>query len=672
MTPLVLQSDCINTLRFLSADAVQQANSGHPGLPMGAAAIAYTIWTRHLRYNPHNPAWPDRDRFVLSGGHGSMLLYSLLHLTGYDLPLDEIKRFRQWGSITPGHPEVHLTPGVETTTGPLGQGFANGVGFAIAEAHLAAEYNQPGHEIINHTVYAIVTDGDLMEGVSSEAASLAGHLRLGKLIYLYDDNRISIDGPTDLAFTEDRGARFEAYGWHVQHVSDGNDVEAIDAAITQAKADPRPSLIICRTHIGYGLPTRQDTAKAHGEPPGEEELNGAKDKLGWPKEPRFLIPVPVLAFFRQAVDRGAELEAEWNARFEAYQKAFPEKGAELLRRLHGVLPGGWENAVPVFPADPKGIATRAASGKVINALAPGMPELMGGSADLAPSNNTWILNQPAFEKETPAGRNFHYGVREHGMGSINNGIALHGGIIPYCASFLVFTDYARPAIRLSALSHIPVIWIFTHDSVGLGEDGPTHQPVEHLAALRAMPNLVVIRPADANETAEAWKVAIQRRDGPTLLALTRQAVPTIDRNMYCPASELVCGAYILADIGDHDPELILMASGSEVSLIVAAGERLAAEGVNVRLVSFPSWELFASESPEYRESVLPPEIKARIAVEAGVSQGWERWVGEHGEIIALNRYGASAPGKVIFENLGFTADAIIEKANKLLRSLSRG
>ena len=668
MPPHDLQSDAINTLRFLSVDAVQKANSGHPGLPMGAAAMAYTIWTRHLRHNPRNPAWPDRDRFILSGGHGSALLYSLLHLTGYDLPLEELKRFRQWGSLTPGHPEVHLTPGVETTTGPLGQGFANGVGFAIAEAHLAAEYNQPDHEVIHHTVYAIVTDGDLMEGVTSEAASLAGHLRLGKLIYLYDDNRITIDGSTELAFTEDRGARFVAYGWQVQHVADGNDVEAIDAAIIQAKADPRPSLIVCRTHIGFGLPTRQDTAKAHGEPPGDEELNGAKDKLGWPKEPRFYIPEHVLAHFRQAVDQGAKLEAEWNSRLETYQRAFPDKAAELKRRLKGELPRGWEAVLPVFPADPKGIATRAASGKVINALAPGMPELMGGSADLAPSNNTWIQNLPAFQKETPAGRNFHFGVREHGMGSVVNGIALHGGVIPYCASFLVFSDYARPAIRLSALSHIPVVWVFTHDSVGLGEDGPTHQPIEHLAALRAIPGLVVIRPADANETAEAWKVALQRRDGPTLLALTRQNLPTLDRSIFTPASELNCGAYVLADIGDKDPELILMASGSEVALIVAAGERLAAEGVNIRLVSFPSWELFASESPEYRESVLPPEVPLRIAVEAGVSQGWERWVGERGVIIALNRYGASAPGKTIFEHFGFTADAIIEKTLSLLQS----
>jgi len=667
MTTHDLQSDAINTLRFLSVDAVQQANSGHPGLPMGAAALAYTIWTRHLRHNPRNPAWPDRDRFILSGGHGSALLYSLLHLTGYDLSLDELKRFRQWGSLTPGHPEVHLTPGVETTTGPLGQGFANGVGFAIAEVHLAAEYNQAGHEVIHHTVYAIVTDGDLMEGVTAEAASLAGHLSLGKLIYLYDDNRISIDGSTELAFTEDRAARFTTYGWQALHVADGNDVEAIDAAITQAKTDPRPSLIVCRTHIGYGLPTRQDTSKAHGEPPGDEELNGAKDKLGWPKEPRFYIPNDVRAHFRQAVDRGARLEAEWNHQMDAYQCAFPEKATELQRRLRGEFPSGWEAVLPVFAADPKGMATRAASGKVINALAASLPELMGGSADLAPSNNTWIQNQPAFQKETPAGRNFHFGVREHGMGSIVNGMALHGGVVPYCATFLVFSDYARPAIRISALSHIPVVWVFTHDSIGLGEDGPTHQPVEHLAALRAIPNLVVIRPADANETVEAWKVALQRRDGPTLLALSRQNLPTLDRNVFTPASELVCGAYVLADIGDDDPELILMASGSEVALIIAAGERLAAEGINVRLVSFPSWELFAAESPEYREGVLPPEVTARIAIEAGVSQGWERWVGDRGVIIALDRYGASAPAKALFENFGFTANAIIEKASRLLK-----
>ncbi len=661
-----LQSRAINTIRFLAADGVQQANSGHPGLPMGCAAMAYTVWTRHLRFNPRNPQWSDRDRFVLSGGHGSMLLYALLHLYGYDVSLDELKRFRQWGSITPGHPEAHLTPGVETTTGPLGQGFANGVGFAIAEAHLAAEFNQPDLELVNHTTYAIVTDGDLMEGVAAEAASLAGHLRLGKLIYLYDDNRISIDGSTALAFTEDRAARFAAYGWQVLQVADGNDVEAVDAAIGQAKVDPRPSLIICRTQIGYGLPTRQGTSKAHGEPPGDAELDGAKDKLGWPKQPRFFIPEDVLAYLRQAVERGAKLEAEWQARLEAYRAAFPEKAAEFERRMQGQLPANWQTALPEFPADPKGLATRAASGKVLNALAAGLPELLGGSADLAPSNNTWLNGSPAFQKDAPAGRNFHFGVREHGMGAILNGMALHGGLLPYGATFFVFTDYLRPAIRVSALSHIPVVWVMTHDSIGLGEDGPTHQPVEHLAALRAIPNLVVLRPADANETAAAWKMAIERRNAPTLLALSRQNLPTLDRKIYTPASELACGAYILADLGEKAPELILMASGSEVSLIVAAGERLAAEGVNVRLVSFPSWELFAAESPEYRESVLPPTIKKRLAVEAGIAQGWERWVGEQGLILSLDRFGASAPAKTLFEQFGFTVENVIALARRLL------
>jgi transketolase len=680
-----LQERAINTLRFLSADAVQQANSGHPGLPMGAAAMAYTIWTRHLRHNPRHPHWPDRDRFILSGGHGSALLYSLLHLTGYDLSLDEIKRFRQWGSRTPGHPEYGLTPGVETTTGPLGQGFANGVGFAIAEAHLAAEFNQRAqsrsetgvkrgsqtpseHKIIDHYVYAIVTDGDLMEGVASEAASLAGHLGLGKLIYLYDDNHISIDGSTDLAFTEDRAARFAAYGWHTQVVPEGNDVEAIDAAIRAAKRDPHPSLILCRTHIGYGLPTRQDTARAHGEPPGDEELNGAKKKLGWPLEPRFYIPEDVLTHFREAVMRGDQAESEWRARLEAHRAAFPEKAAELERRLAGELPENWEADLPVFPADAKGLATRAASGKTLNALAAKIPELIGGSADLAPSNNTWLEGYPDFQSKTPQGRNFHFGVREHGMGAIVNGMALHGGVIPYGATFLVFSDYMRGAIRLSALSHIPSIWVFTHDSIGVGEDGPTHQPVEHLAALRAIPNLTVIRPCDANETVEAWKWAIGHRSGPTALILTRQPVPTLDRSIYTPASELARGAYVLADIGDVRPELILMASGSEVGLIVAAGMHLAAEGVNVRLVSFPSWELFSAQSQEYRDAVLPPQVTARLAVEAGIAQGWERWIGSHGAIISIERFGVSAPYKVIFEQLGFTVENVIARCHAIINT----
>jgi transketolase len=661
-----IENEAINTIRFLSADGVQKANSGHPGLPMGCAAIAYTLWTRHLRHNPRDPKWPDRDRFILSGGHGSMLLYSLLYLTGYDVSLEDLKAFRQWGSITPGHPEYGLTPGVEVTTGPLGQGFANGVGMAIAEAHLAAEFNRPGYKVVDHYTYAIVTDGDLMEGVASEAASLAGHLRLGKLIYLYDDNRITIDGSTDLAFTEDRGARFAAYGWQVLHVADGNDVEAIDGAIREAKADPRPSLIICRTHIGYGLPTRQDTNKAHGEPPGDDELDGAKRKLGWPVEPRFYVPDEVLSFFRQAVQRGKDLQEEWRRRFEAYRLAYPDLAAELERRLQGRLPADWDADLPTFQTDAKGMATRAASGKVINALARRLPELMGGSADLAPSNNTWIEGSPAFSAEQRDGRNLHFGVREHCMGAAVNGMALHGGLIPYGGTFLVFSDYMRPAVRLSALSHYPSIWVYTHDSVGLGEDGPTHQPVEHLAALRAIPNLVVIRPADANETVEAWRVAIQRRDGPTALALTRQAVPVLDRTILADAAGLRQGAYVLADAGDGEPEIILMASGSEVALIVDAGFRLAAEGVNVRMVSFPSWELFAAQDREYRERVLPPDVVIRLAVEAGVAQGWERWVGARGAIISLERFGASAPYKTIFQQLGFTVENVADRALALL------
>ena len=661
-----LENRAINTIRFLAADAVQKANSGHPGLPMGAAAMAYVLWARHLRFNPKNPNWPARDRFILSGGHGSALLYALLYLTGYELPLEQLMNFRQWGSLTPGHPEYGLTPGVEVTTGPLGQGFANGVGMAIAEAHLAAEFNRPGHEIINHYVYGIVTDGDLMEGVASEAASLAGHLCLGKIIYLYDDNHISIDGSTDLAFTENRVARFNAYGWHVQTVTDGNDTGAIHRAIIRAKRDPRPSLIACRTHIGFGLPTRQDTAKAHGEPPGQEELDGAKRKLGWPLEPKFFVPDDVLSFFRKAVLRGRRSEVAWQKQLQGALIADPNLDHELERRLHGYLPQGWSISLPSFAADPKGMATRAASGKVINALTPTLPELLGGSADLTPSNDTWIKDSVDFQVHTPGGRNFHFGVREHAMGSIINGMAVHGGVIPYGGTFLIFSDYMRPAVRLSALSHYPSIWIYTHDSVGLGEDGPTHQPIEHLAALRAIPDLTVIRPADANEVTQAWMVAIARRHAPTALILTRQALPILDRTIYAPADGLHKGAYVLADIGDSDPELILMASGSEVSLITEAGARLASEGINVRLVSFPSWELFAEQDQDYRNLVLPPQVKNRLSVEAGVAQGWERWVGDHGDSISIQRFGASAPYKVIFEHFGLTVDNVIIRARQII------
>lgn len=661
-----LQLKAINTIRFLSADAVQKANSGHPGLPMGTAAMGYTIWTRHLRFNPRNPGWPDRDRFILSGGHGSMLLYSLLYLTGYELKIEELKNFRQWGSRTPGHPEYGLTPGVEVTTGPLGQGFSNGVGMAIVETHLAAEFNHPKHEVVNHYVYAIVTDGDLMEGVASEAASLAGHLGLGKLIYLYDDNRISIEGSTDITFTEDRAARFAAYGWHVIKGINGNDVEAIDSAIEQAKNDPRPSIIVCRTHIGYGLPTRQDTPKAHGEPPGEEELSGAKARLNWPQEPLFNVPDDVLEHFREAFERGVRWEAEWESRMDAYRESFPELAAEFERRLRGELPVNWDGELPVFQPDPKGMATRASSGKVLNVLAKFLPELVGGSADLAPSNKTWIDGSPSFQSGTPAGRNFHFGVREHAMGAVVNGMAVHGGVIPYGGTFLVFSDYMRPAIRIAALSDYPSIWVFTHDSIGLGEDGPTHQPVEQLAALRAIPNLVVIRPADANEVTEAWKSAISRRDGPSLLILSRQSVPTFDRKIYASADGLHRGAYVMADIGSTEPDLILMATGSEVGLIVEAGLKLTEDGISVRIVSFPSWEMFASQEKEYRDSVLLPEIGARLSVEAGVSQGWERWVGDKGASISIDRFGSSAPYLEIYANYGLSIDNIVAKAKELI------
>jgi transketolase len=650
-----LQTRSINALRFLSADGVQKANSGHPGLPMGAAAMAYTIWTRHLRHNPRNPKWAGRDRFILSGGHGSMLLYSLLHLTGYDLPLDELKNFRQWGSLTPGHPEYGLTPGVEMTTGPLGQGFSAGVGMAIAASHLAATFNQRGHELIDPFIYAIVTDGDLMEGVASEAASLAGHLSLGRLIYLYDDNHISIDGSTDLAFTEDRATRFQAYGWQVLRVDDGNDVEAIDKLIQEAKLDPRPSIIMCRTTIGFGAPNRQGTSKAHGEPLGDEELNAAKDNLGWPKEPRFYIPDDVLEFYRKAVDRGRELEYDWKMRFDAYKRLYPVQGAELQRRLDGELPEDWASALPVFPVDAKGMATRAASGKVINALAPKLPELLGGSADLAPSNNTKIDGVPDFQKDSNQGRNFHFGVREHAMGAVLNGMAVFGGLVPYGGTFLVFADYVRPAVRVASLSHIPTIFVFTHDSIGLGEDGPTHQPIEHLTSLRLIPNLVVIRPADANETAQAWKVAIERRNGPTVLALSRQNLPTLEMT-----AQVEKGAYVVKDFGQ--PEMILMASGSEVSLVLEAAKKLVEEGKGVRVVSFPSWELFEKQDEAYRESVLPKNIGKRLAVEAGSGIGWERYARS---VVSMERFGASAPAKILFEKFGFTVENVVAKAKEL-------
>lgn len=663
-----LEQRAIKTIRFLSADGVQTANSGHPGLPMGTATMAYTIWTKHLRHNPKNPNWINRDRFILSGGHGSMLLYSLLHLTGYQVSLDDLRNFRQLGSITPGHPEVGVTPGVETTTGPLGQGFANGVGFAIAESHLAVKYNLPDQEkLVDHFVYAIVTDGDLMEGVASEAASLAGHLKLGKLIYLYDDNRISIDGSTDLAFTEDRAKRFEAYGWQVLHVENGNDVEQINQAIIQAKQDQRASIIICRTRIGYGLPTMENTADAHGKPPGEEELKNAKENAGWPVEPKFFIPDDVLQLFRRSIEVGEKLENEWNGLIEVYKREGKSQTEEFLRRMNGLLPIQWEDELPNFIADSKGMGSRVASGKVINALATKLPELVGGSADLTPSNNTWINGDSDFQSDNPGGRYFHFGVREHAMGAILNGIALHGGFIPYGASFLVFSDYVRPAIRLSALSHIPVKWIFTHDSIGVGEDGPTHQPVEHLASLRSIPGLVDIRPADANEVSYAWKVAIQTKNKPVLLALSRQNLPTLDREYFNSAQGLEKGAYVLKDYGSENPDLILMASGSEVSLAIKVADLLVQEGKNVRLVSMPSWHLFEIQDKTYKDSVLPPTIQARIAIEAGSTFGWEKWVGDKGQIIGLNRFGESGKFEDIYPHLGFTKERILQIALEILK-----
>jgi transketolase len=663
-----LTERAINTIRFLSADAVEKANSGHPGTPMALAPIAYLLWTKHLKYNPKDPEWLDRDRFILSAGHASMLLYSILHLTGYDLSLEEIKNFRQLGSITPGHPENNLTPGVEVTTGPLGQGFANGVGMAIAAEHLAAMYNKPDFPVMDHWIYAICSDGDLMEGISSEAASLAGHLKLGRLIYFYDDNHITIDGDTDIAFTENRAARFEAYNWHVQKVDDVEDLEALDHAVENAKADQRPSLIVVHSTIGIGMPTKAGTAAAHGEPPGEEELNGAKEYFSWPKEPRFLIPEDVLKLYRDAGAVGKETQAEWEELFKRYAKEYPELAAQFERTFALELPGGLEENLPSFDPDDKGLATRASSGKVLNAIAPEIPEFIGGSADLTGSNKTDIKGEPSFGVENRHARYIHYGVREHAMGGIMNGIAAHGGLIPYGGTFMVFSDYLKPSARLSALMKKRVIYVFTHDSIGLGEDGPTHQPIEQLAGLRAIPNFTVIRPSDANEVAYAWLAALRNREGPTALVLTRQAEQTLDRTEFASAEKSLYGAYVLADLGEGDPEVILMASGSEVDLIVKAGKALAEEGITTRVVSFPSWELFKAQSASYRDEILPSAIRARVAVEAGVPQGWERWVGDQGRVIGLNRFGESAPYRDVYEHFGFTIDEVVKHAKEATKS----
>ncbi len=659
----------VDTIRTLAMDAVQRAGSGHPGTAMALAPLAYVLWMRHMRYNPLNPDWPDRDRFVLSAGHAAILQYAMLHLTGYDLPLEELKRFRQAGSITPGHPENFLTPGVETTTGPLGQGVMNSVGMAIAEAHLAALFNRPGHEIVDHHTYVICSDGDLMEGASHEAGSLAGHLGLGKLIWVYDDNRITIDGDTDLTFSDDVEGRFEAYGWHVQNLGDrANDLDRLDQALTTARHErDRPSLVIVRSHIGWGAPNKQDTASAHGEPLGEEEVALTKRAYGWPEDAHFLVPDEVREHMRQRVTRGKELEEAWTERLDAYRRAHPDLAAELEARLRGVLPEGWDEDLPRFAHADGPIATRAASGKVMSAMAPRLPALIGGSADLTGSTKTYMQVSSRFSREDRAGRNLHWGVREHVMCAACNGMALHGGVRPFAATFFIFTDYARPAIRLAALMHLPVIYVMTHDSIGLGGDGPTHQPVEHLASLRAMPGLHLIRPADANEVAEAWRAAVERREGPTMLVLTRQGVPILDRAELAPAGGLQRGAYVLAAEEGEAPDVILIASGSEVAPALEAREELAEEGIDARVVSFPSWELFREQPAAYRDEVLPPAVGPRVAIEAGASLGWSEWVGEEGAVIGVDRFGASASHADNFRDYGLTASDVVRVARSLLR-----
>ncbi|MGH9400822.1 MAG: transketolase [Terriglobia bacterium] len=657
---------CINTIRCLTIDAVQKARSGHPGLPMGAAALAYVLWTQHLKYNPRNPHWPNRDRFVLSAGHGCMLLYSLLHLTGYDLPLDELKQFRQWGSKTPGHPEYGLTPGVETTTGPLGQGAGNAVGMAIAGKYLAAYFNRPDHALVDYKIYALVSDGDLMEGVASEVSSLAGHLGLDNLIFIYDDNNISIDGSTNLAFTEDRAKRFEAYGWFVQHVEDGNDLEAVDQALRKAQAERgRPSFIDVRTHIGFGSPNKHDTAAIHGEPLGEEEVKATKENLGWPLDPPFFIPPAALAHYRQALERGAKLEESWNLRLVGYQKTYPQLAADWDRYVHGEIPGGWQSKIPSFKASDGPVPTRSAAGKVVNAIASSLPMLLAGSADLTGSNNTQIKSVGDFEKGNYGGRNLHFGVREHGMGSILNGMSV-SGLIPYGGTYLSFSDYMRPTLRLAALMDTHTIFWYTHDSIFLGEDGPTHQPIEHFPSLRAIPNLCFIRPGDANEAAVAVRVAIEHRGGPVALALSRQVVPVLDRERYASAEGLTRGGYVLADSSGKAPGILLIATGSEVPPAVEAYEQLKSEGYAARVVSLPSWDLFEKQPQSYKDEVLPAQFTLRLAIEAASPFGWERYVGPMGAVVGMTRFGASAPFKVLAEKFGFTKDHIVQKAHEML------
>jgi transketolase len=665
---------CVNTLRTLSIDMVQKANSGHPGLPMGAAPMAYVLWTRHLQHDPSDPHWPDRDRFVLSAGHGSALLYALLHLTGYDLPLEQLKSFRQWGSKTPGHPETFATLGVEATTGPLGQGAANSVGMALAERMLAARFNRPGHALVDHHTYALVSDGDLMEGVVAEAASLAGQLALGKLVWLYDSNDVSLDGPTSTTFSvEDVEARFRAYGWHVQRVNDGNhDLESIDRAISEAKGQhARPSLIVVKTTIGFGSPNKQGTAEAHGAPLGADEVALAKQKLGWEAREAFSLPKAALEHFREARKQGAELREQWHAALEAYTHAHPDLGAEFRRRVSGELPDDFAARcaaeLPTWDAGP-GLATREAGGKVMNALAPIVPELVGGDADLSTSTKTALVKESWVGASDYAGRNVHFGVREHAMGSIGNGMLYHGGVRPFVSTFFVFSDYMRPAVRLAALSHLPLICVWTHDSIAVGEDGPTHEPIEHLASLRAMPNLCVLRPADANETAHAWRFALESRRAPVALVLSRQKLPVLPGTKEKARDGVQRGAYVLSDATGGAPQVVLLATGSEVQLAVDAQKQLASAGIRARVVSMPCCEIFAAQEERYRDSVLPPKLTARVSIEAGATFGWHRWVGDRGIALGIDRFGASAPGERNLAELGFTAARVVEAAKAVLAS----
>ncbi len=659
----------INTIRCLSIDAVQKANAGHPGMPMGCAPIAYALYTKYMNHNPENPNWLSRDRFVLSAGHGSMLLYSTLHLCGYKISLDDLKNFRQWGSITPGHPEYGLAPGVETTTGPLGQGFANAVGMAIAQEYLAALFNKDDIKLLDHFIYGICSDGDLMEGVSHEAASMAGHLKLGKVIFFYDDNNISIEGSTSLTFSEDIQKRFESYNWQTLQINDVNDLEQIDKAIKDSRSESdKPTLIITKTHIGYGSPNKQDTAAAHGSPLGEKEVKLTKENLNYPNDETFFIPDEVAEHFSGVQTKGIETEDTWIQLFDEYKNKYPAEAEHLQKIMNNDFGDEWKSKLPSFTNVSENIATRSASGKVINSIEKELPTLIGGSADLAPSTNTLMKDETDFSATNRAGRNFHFGIREHGMASLLNGMALYGGIIPYGATFLVFSDYLRPVIRLAAISGIKVTYVFTHDSIGLGEDGPTHQPIEQIASLRTIPGLIVIRPADANETVHAWKAALNHKGSPVALILTRQKLPVLDRTLLSPAELVEKGAYILKD-STKEPDVILLASGSEVSISLQASDILQSDGINVRVVSFPSWELFEKQPEDYKESVLPSSIKARVSVEAGVKQGWEKYVGDYGESISIEKFGASAPADVLFKEYGFTPEKIVEMAQKVLNNI---